>query len=101
MQSLKPVGLPSASSRMWAMKRTSSRGVENTLWAGGLTHFFPCGTSRASAISWVTFSPGSTPPMPGLAPWLSLSDTHLTWSCAALERNSASSKPPSFVRAPK
>ena len=26
----------------------------------------------------VTFAPGSTPPMPGLAPWLSLSETHLT-----------------------
>ena len=26
------------------------------MWAGGLTHFSPCGTSRASAISWVTFA---------------------------------------------
>ena len=31
-QSLKPVGLPPASSRRWPMNRTSSRGVEKTWW---------------------------------------------------------------------
>ena len=45
--SLKPAGLPPASSRIWAMKRISSRGVENTLWPGGLTHVWPWGTPRA------------------------------------------------------
>ena len=67
----------------------------------GLTHFSPCGTSRISAISSVTLAAGSTPPMPGLAPWLSLSETHLTWSLAALSANMAGSKSPSLVRAPK
>ena len=53
----------------------------------GETHFSPCGTPRTSAISGVTLAAGSTPPMPGLAPWLSLSETHLTWSWAALSAN--------------
>ena len=99
--SLKPVGLPPASSRIRAMNRTSSRGVAKTRWCGGLTHFSPCGTLRASAISLVTLAPGSTPPMPGLAPWLSFSDTHLTFGCAALSANMAASKSPSWVRQPK
>ncbi len=101
MHSLKPVGLPPASSRISAMKRTSSRGVLNTLWPGGLTHVSPCGTLRASAISLVTLAPGSTPPIPGLAPWLSLSETHLTASWDAFSRNCWRSKPPSLARAPK
>ena len=67
-QSLKPAGLPPASSRMWAMKRISSRGVENTLWPGGLTHVCPCGTLRVSAISLVTLAPGRTPPIPAWLP---------------------------------
>ena len=85
-QSLKPAGLPPASSRIRATNSTSSRGVENTRWYDGDTHFSPFGTPRASAISWVTLAPGSTPPMPGLAPWLSLSETILTWSSAAVSR---------------
>ncbi len=99
--SLKPAGLPPASSRIRAMNRTSSRGVENTRWYDGDTHFSPAGTPRASAISRVTLAPGSTPPMPGLAPWLSLSETILTWSSAAVSRNLSGSKSPSSVRAPK
>ena len=83
------------------MKCTSSRGVWNTLCAAGLTHFSPLGTLRASAISSVTLAAGSTPPMPGLAPWLSFSETHLIWSWAALSRNMSGSKSPSLVRAPK
>ncbi len=76
-------------------------GVEKTRCAGGLTHFSPCGTWRTSAISCVTFFAGRTPPMPGFAPWLSLSDTHFTASWAALSRNESGSKSPSSVRAPK
>jgi hypothetical protein len=100
-QSLKPVGLPPASSRMCAMKRTSSRGVEKTLCDGGDTHVSPAGTSRALAISCVTFGPGRTPPIPGLAPCDSFNDTNLTWSCAAFSANLCSSNPPSLVRQPK
>ena len=62
------------------MNRISSRGVENTLWPGGLTHVCPSGTLRVSAISLVTLGPGRTPPIPGLAPWLSFSETILTAS---------------------
>ena len=51
---------------------------------GGLTHVWPFGTLRALAISSVTLGPGRTPPMPGLAPWLSFSETHLIASCDRL-----------------
>ncbi len=100
-QSLNPAGFPPESSRIFATNRTSSRGVEKTLCAGGDTHFSPLGTPLASAISCVTFAPGSTPPMPGLAPWLSLSETIFTWSPEAVSANFAGSKSPSSVRAPK
>jgi hypothetical protein len=63
---------------MRAMKRTSSRGVENTRWYGGETTVRPSGTSRTRAISAFTLAPGSTPPMPGFAPCDSFRDTHLT-----------------------
>ena len=99
--SLIPTGLPPASSRMRATNATSSRGVWKAECAAGLTQSRPCGTPRTAAISAVTLAAGSTPPMPGLAPWLSFSDTHRTWSSPALSRNFSSSKPPSFVRAPK
>jgi len=97
----KPVGLPPASSRIRPMNSTSSTGVWQTRCEDGLTHFSPWGTWRMSAISLVTFAAGSTPPMPGLAPWLSLSDTHLTASWDALSRNESGSKSPFLVRAPK
>lgn len=66
--SLNPTGLPSASSRILARKRTSSRGVAYTRWKGGEIMVRPSGTPRTFAISAVTLAPGSTPPMPGLAP---------------------------------
>ncbi len=103
--SLIPTGLPPASSRSRATKRTSSRGVANVECAAGLMHFCPRGTPRtaaiSAAISAVTFAAGSTPPIPGLAPCESLSDTHLTASCAALSANGFGSNSPSGVRAPK
>ncbi len=98
---MNPAGLPPFSSRIRAMNSTSSRGVENTRWELGDTHFSPFGTPRASAISAVTLAAGSTPPMPGLAPWLSLSEVIFTWGSAAVSRNLSGSKSPSFVRAPK
>ena len=69
--------------------------------AAGLMQSRPCGTPRAAAISAVTFAAGSTPPIPGFAPWESLSDTHFTASWAALSANCAGSNSPSRVRAPK
>jgi hypothetical protein len=83
------------------MKSTSSRGVANVGCAAGLTHFCPRGTPRTAAISAVTFAAGSMPPIPGLAPLESLSDTHLTASCAALSAKGFGSNSPPGVRAPK
>jgi hypothetical protein len=85
--SLNPAGFPPESSRMRAMNSMSSIGVVNTLCADGLTHLTPSGMLRVCAISALTFAAGRTPPMPGLAPWLSLSDTHFTWSRALWSRN--------------
>ena len=99
--SLIPTGLPPASSRMRATNATSSRGVWKAECAAGLTQSRPCGTPRTAAISAVTLAAGSTPPIPGFAPWESLSDTHLTAAWAALSANRAGSNPPSGVRAPK
>ena len=70
--SLKPTGLPPDSFRSFAMNAIISSGVENALWAAGDTQSTPTSTSRAAAISGVTFLPGSTPPWPGLAPCDSL-----------------------------
>src|SRR5699024_9038112 len=98
---LEPGRFPPASSRIRAMNSTSSVGVANTRCAEGLTHFCPWGTCRMRAISADTFGPGSTPPIPGLAPWLSFSETHFTWSLAATAVNSSGSKSPSGVRVPK
>ena len=52
----------------------------------------PIGTPRVLEISSVTLAAGSTPPWPGLAPWLTLSSTILTWSSAATSANSSGLK---------
>ena len=59
---------------------------------------FPIGTPRVWAISALTLAAGSTPPWPGLAPWLSFSSIILTCSCAALAAKRSGSKRPSSVR---
>src|SRR5207245_6879763 len=43
----------------------------------------PIETPRILEISSETFAAGSTPPWPGLAPWLILSSTILIWSALA------------------
>jgi hypothetical protein len=101
MHSLKPVGLPPDSSRSRAMNCSSSTGVAKALWRGGAHAVLPTGTPRAAAISGVTFGPGSTPPWPGLAPWLSLSSIILHLRVAALALNLSSLKRPSSSRQPK
>ncbi len=59
----------------------------------------PTGMPRASAISGVTFAPGSTPPWPGLAPWLSFSSISLTCGSVAFAWNlSALNVPSSFLQ---
>ena len=87
MQSLKPTGLPSDSSRSRAMNCTSSSGVENAECAAGDTQSTLIGTPRAAAISAVTLGAGSTPPWPGLAPCDSLISIILTCGLAASAAN--------------
>jgi hypothetical protein len=61
----------------------------------------PIGTPRVCEISELTLGAGSTPPWPGLAPWLSFSSTILTWSLAAPSANLSALKVPSGLRQPK
>ncbi len=100
-QSLKPTGLPQARPRSRATKCSSSSGVAKAPWCAGLTQSTPGGTPRAAAISGVTLGPGSTPPCPGLAPWLSLISIILTCASAAWVAKRAGSKRPAASRQPK
>ena len=84
MHSLNPTGLPCDSSRRRAMNCIISSGLPNALCAAGEMQSTHGGTPRASAISGVTLAPGSTPPWPGLAPWLSLISIILTCGSQAL-----------------
>jgi hypothetical protein len=52
-------------------------------------------------ISDVTLAAGSTPPCPGLAPWLNLSSTIFTWLAAATLAKVSAEKVPSWLRQPK
>jgi hypothetical protein len=100
-QNLKPVGLPPESSRSLAMKSIISVGVEKALCDEGEMQSTPTGTPRAAAISGVTLGAGSTPPWPGLAPWLSLSSIIFTCGSRALAVKRSSLKLPSSLRQPK
>ena len=71
------------------------------LWAFGLLTVLPAGTPRAAAISGVTFTPGSMPPRPGLAPWLSLISMARTGADSTVSRSLGRLKPPSGSRQPK
>jgi hypothetical protein len=61
----------------------------------------PTGTPRAAAISSVTFGPGSTPPWPGLAPWLSFSSIIFTCGSRAATAKRSALNEPSSLRQPK
>jgi hypothetical protein len=61
----------------------------------------PACTPRVAAISGVTFRPGSTPPWPGLAPWLSLTSIILTAGSVAFAAKRSSLKRPCSSRQPK
>ena len=101
MQSLKPTGLPPDRIRSRSMNCSSSVGEWNALWLGGEMQVTPTGMPRASAISAVTLGPGSTPPWPGLAPWLSFSSIILTCGSVAFAWNLSALKVPSSLRQPK
>jgi hypothetical protein len=98
MQSLKPAGLPPDSRRISAMKRIISTGVEKAEWRDGEMQSWPIGTPLVSEISSLTLGAGSTPPWPGLAPWLSFSSTILTCGSAATSANFSREKVPSGWR---
>src|SRR6202000_29878 len=94
MQSLKPAGLPPDSRRISPMKAIISSGVENARCDAGEMQSSPIETPRIFEISSDTLAAGSTPPWPGLAPWLILSSTILIWSADATRADSAGLKVP-------
>ena len=68
---LMPTGRP-VRPAMVSTKSSMLSTSEKALCADGLRQSRPGWMPRAAAISGVTFAAGSTPPRPGLAPWLSL-----------------------------
>ena len=78
-----------------------SIGVANAAWLAGETQSTHAATPRAAAISSVTLGPGSTPPWPGLAPWLSFNSIIFTCGCRAFSAKRVSLKDPSSLRQPK
>src|SRR5262249_39969091 len=100
-QSLNPAGLPPDSRRISPMKRIISIGVAKAEWADGEMQSTPFGTPRVRAISSFTLAAGSTPPCPGLAPWLILSSTILTGGRHADWATLSALYEPSGLRQPK
>ena len=74
---LMPTGRPLASASD-SMKSSMDDTSENALCDAGLMQSLPMGTCRMAEISGVILAAGSTPPRPGLAPWLSLISIILT-----------------------
>src|ERR1700746_2419304 len=101
MHILKPAGLPPDNLRILATNCIISIGVEKALWQGGEIQSSPMATPRILETSSDTFAAGSTPPWPGLAPWLILSSTILIWSLAGTSANSSGLNLPSGVGQPK
>ena len=101
MHILKPVGLPPDSLRISPTNAIICSGVENARWVAGEMQSSPIATPRIFEISSDTLAAGSTPPCPGLAPWLILSSTILIWSSAATRANSSGLNEPSRLRQPK
>ena len=83
------------------MKRIISIGVAKAEWAEGEMQSTPIGTPRVCEISAFTLAAGSTPPWPGLAPWLILSSTILTCGRQADAANLSGLNVPSGLRQPK
>ena len=84
--------------RISAMKRIISIGVEKAEWRDGEMQSSPIGTPRVREISWLTLAAGSTPPWPGLAPWLSFSSIILTCGLVATAAKCSGEKLPSGLR---
>ena len=91
-----PTGSPvsaASSSTQSSMLSMSWKAV----WREGLTQSRPCGIPRISAISSVTFAPGSKPPRPGFAPWLSLISIARTGADSISAASRCRSNRPSLV----
>ncbi|CAM5314094.1 hypothetical protein SHIRM173S_02805 [Streptomyces hirsutus] len=73
----------------------------NAVCRDGEAASLPGGMPRISAISGVTFAPGSIPPSPGLAPWESLISIALTGAPATTSLSLSRLKVPSSLRQPK
>ena len=95
-----PTGRPvsaASSSTQSSMLSTSW----NSAWREGLMQSWPIRMPRIWAISAETFAAGSTPPSPGLAPWLSLISRARTGAEATRSLSRARSNAPSLVAAPE
>jgi hypothetical protein len=98
---LMPTGSPVASA-IDSTRSSSPSTSENAVWADGLLQSTPTGTPRMAAISGVTLAPGSMPPRPGLAPWLSLSSmARMAGTSATRSTRRGRLKDPSASRQPK
>ena len=95
-----PTGSPvsSASSSTQSSRLSTS---ENSACRDGLMQSSPTGMPRVAAISAETFAAGSTPPRPGLAPWLSLISSARTGAPATSAFSRCRSKRPCSSRQPK
>ena len=97
---LMPTGRPVASamrSITSSMPSTSWKAV----WPAGLLQSTPAGMPRMAAISALTLAPGSRPPSPGLAPWLSLISTARTGALCTASTSRSRLNEPSALRQPK
>ena len=91
-----PVSLASSSTQSSRLSVS-----ENSACRDGLMQSTPSRTPRVSAISADTFAAGSTPPRPGLAPWLSLISSARTGAPATRSLSRCRSKRPCSSRQPK
>ena len=94
-----PVGLPvTRRTRATRSSRSPTSSVSRCRF--GLTESRPAGMPRIAAISSVTLAAGRMPPLPGLAPWLSLISNIRTWSSAAIRARRPSSSTPTSPQTP-
>ena len=69
-------------------------------WRFGEIESLPTSIPRIFAISVVTFTPGKTPPFPGLAPWLNFISNIFTCGMTEISFNFTLSSFPSLLRIP-
>ena len=97
---LMPTGSP-VSAASSSTKSSSESTSSNSACRDGLRQSTPSGTPRVSAISRTPSAAGSTPPSPGLAPWLSLISSARTGAPATSSFSRGRLNRPSSSRQPK